>query len=64
MARKKVYWPGLLRVAKLACKYWKKWRPYLPNDLPPEVKVAFDAMQVACDLLILYDRNNPRGKGV
>lgn len=63
MARKKVYWIGLLAVARRACRYWLRWRGYLPDDLDPRIKAAFDAMVIACELLIAYDKTHARGKG-
>jgi hypothetical protein len=62
--RKRVWWVGLLKVIRKACRYIVANRAKLPPDLPAEVTAAFAAIIAACAALEAYDRSHPRGEGV
>lgn len=65
MARiRRVYWIGLLRVIKVACKYINSYEGKLPADLPPAVAASFPFIRAACAALEAYDRAQPRGNAL
>jgi hypothetical protein len=64
MGLKKVYWIQLVNLVVHLCRYWQKHKAQMPTDLPANVKTALDALTLACDALLLYDKQKARGEGV
>lgn len=58
---KRVYWPGLLRIVRLLCKYKRLWGAFLPDDLPEAVLILLAGVEAACAALESYDKSHPRG---
>lgn len=59
--RARVYWIGLITVLRAVCKYYDKWKDYLPDDLPPAATAAVIACDTACAALRAYDLAKKRG---
>jgi len=61
MGLRKLYWPQLVMLVHRLCRYYTRYKPFLPADLPPAAIIALDALEAACDLLIAYDIARKRG---
>jgi len=57
----KYLWPKLFKLIKKLCEYYQKYKSKLPSDLPNEVKAALVAIELACDVLITYDKAHQGG---
>lgn len=55
------YWPQLVKLAVVLARYYTLHRTSLPSDLPDEAVTALDALVIAADLLILYDKSKAGG---
>lgn len=60
---KKVWWVQLTTKVKWLCRYLQKHKNDLPVELRIDAQVFLNALVSFCDVLILYDKNNARGKG-
>ena len=49
------YWVGLRLIINALCLYLRRWRTFLPNDLPPNVVALMDLAELACQAMEVYD---------
>jgi hypothetical protein len=61
MGLKRQYWSGLLKAMMTVCRYYGRYRTFLPTDIPPAVHTACAAICAATEVLYQYDLEHQGG---
>lgn len=59
-----VFWPTLIIIVVRLCKYWREHKLDMPSDFPSQAITVLDGLEVACDILIEWDKNRKRGNNI